>query len=75
MYLAGSAFGAVQWWSLFSLAEVRVVWMAAPQLFARIKCTELAGQNICERKRKYVSLISHSRCPKVRLLANVSLTS
>lgn len=47
IYLPGCTFGAVQWWSLFSLAEIRVVWMAAPQLFARIKCTELTGENKC----------------------------
>lgn len=45
VYLAGSTFCAVQWWPLFSLAEIRVVWMAAPQLFARIKCSELRGEN------------------------------
>lgn len=47
IYLPRCTFGAVQWWSLFSLTEIRVVWMAAPQLFARIKCTELTGENKC----------------------------
>lgn len=47
IYLAGCTLGAVQRWSLFSFAEIRVVWMAAPQLFAWIKCTELTGENKC----------------------------
>ena len=45
-YLPRRALSAVQWGSLFGFAEVRVVWVTAPQLLARIKCAELRREKL-----------------------------